>query len=478
MGRRAKIFSSVQMKFAATYILLIVALLVLLNTYPLIVSRDLVFSAKETTLVTQAQTIAHALVVAGELDDGQVGETMAEMVPSGQMRVMVQNMDGVLFFDNHLDAMTFSTPQNIHIPEGIHADRLLAWQEGYDVFTASYTEGLFHAWAASPIYRADGETILGVVLVYEQDPAGGALIEGIQRNVQSISVVVFLGTLFLAFVFSRTLTARLTAMLAAIRAARGGDYAHKLTVRGKDELAELGASFNSLTEKLGQTDETRRRFVSDASHELKTPLASIRLLSDSILQNDGMEKETVLEFVADIGQEADRLARITEKLLNLTRLDAKPDARASTVDIGDVIRRVRQTLLPLAGQHSVNIQLDLADGCTLSGSEDTIHQIVFNLVENAIKYNTPGGSVFVILREKSGEITLTVDDTGMGIPETDLPHIFDRFYRVDKARTVGGAGIGLSIVKAAVREMGGQIEVSPQAAGGTRFQVQLISNSE
>ncbi|MEG1579237.1 MAG: HAMP domain-containing sensor histidine kinase, partial [Oscillospiraceae bacterium] len=152
-----------------------------------------------------------------------------------------------------------------------------------------------------------------------------------------------------------------------------------------------------LTGRLQTTEEVRRRFVSDASHELKTPLASIRLLTDSILQNEKMDDATAREFVGDIGDEADRLNRITEKLLTLTRMDDTAVQPAVPVDVGEVLTKVEHMLKPLAAAVNVSLECHLEENCLIAATEDDLYQIAFNLVENAVKYNLPGGSVLVSL---------------------------------------------------------------------------------
>jgi signal transduction histidine kinase len=214
--------------------------------------------------------------------------------------------------------------------------------------------------------------------------------------------------------------------------------------------------------------------VSDASHELRTPLAAIRLLSDSITQSDNMDVDTMREFASDIGNEAERLQRITEKLMNLTKLDAGISlTQREPVDIKAVAQRTLHLLEPLATQQNVSLVMELADNCVIMASADDLYQIIFNLVENGIKYNVSGGSVTLRLHKDKFRAILTVADTGIGIPEADIQNIFDRFYRVDKARSraSGGSGLGLAIVHDAVIGNDGLIEVSRRPEGGTTFTV-------
>ena len=243
-------------------------------------------------------------------------------------------------------------------------------------------------------------------------------------------------------------------------------------MRGSDELTTLATEFNKLTDRLQQSEAAQRQFVSDASHELKTPLASIKLLADSILQND-MDAGTMREFVSDIGNEADRLTRMAQKLLRLSRADDAQAQEHELVDMGEKVSSVFRLLVPLADSMHVELTGSLARNCTVLSIEDDIYQIIFNLVENGIKYNRAQGSVTVRVDRTEDLARLTVADTGVGIPEDALEHIFERFYRVDKARSrqTGGSGLGLAIVRAIVLRNRGDIQVESTSGSGTVFTV-------
>ena len=313
--------------------------------------------------------------------------------------------------------------------------------------------------------------VIGAVYLFEYDSAQASLIKGIQARLRSISAMVGALTLLAVFAFSKALTRRITELANAVRTVREGDYAYRLEPRGRDELTELTSEFNDMASRLQSTEELRRRFVSDASHELRTPLASIRLLSDSIVQSENMDEATMREFVADIGSEAERLQRMTEKLMKLTRMDSRAPVERVRVEIKKTAEKTLHLLAPLAKAQNITIFSELEDGCCVRASEDDIYQVIFNLAENAIKYNSFGGNVFIRLSRADGRVRLVVEDTGIGIPEEDVPHIFARFYRVDKARSsdVGGSGLGLSIVHDAVETNGGEISVERRETMGTRF---------
>ena len=239
---------------------------------------------------------------------------------------------------------------------------------------------------------------------------------------------------------------------------------------GNDELTVLGAEFNDLISRLQTSEQKRNNFVSDASHELKTPLASIKLLSDSILQND-MDIATIREFVGDIGNEADRLNRMSEKLLSLSRIESQMDSDCEIIYMAPTVQRVMRMLNKQAEQKNISFCADLADDSTILILQDDLYEIVFNLVENAIKYNVQDGTVYLKLYRQDDNAVLEVRDTGVGIDSDAQPHIFERFFRVDKARSrkSGGSGLGLSIVRNMVERNEGTIQVDSTIGVGSTF---------
>jgi signal transduction histidine kinase len=186
------------------------------------------------------------------------------------------------------------------------------------------------------------------------------------------------------------------------------------------------------------------------------------------------------EFVGDIGEEAERLSRITEKLLALTRLDAGNETPKAPVELRDTIEQVLHMLRPLAQQREITLDTEIQTPGMMMANGDELYQIVFNLAENGVKYNVPQGWVKLSLREEGRELLLRVEDTGIGIPQAEREKIFDRFYRVDKARSreAGGTGLGLSIVRDMVKKYGGTIHCGPREGGGSWFQVSFPKEVE
>ena len=456
-------FRSLQAKYALTYLVVIAAVLALMNTYPLLSSQQISFRGKQTSLQSQASVVASALAGPDGLSEDGVARVMEVLGDTGMSRVLVTDPFGLVLYDSAQEL------------KGCYAllAEITSALLGNDHFRSDFSQGTFHSRAATPVtYRGMTQ---GAVYVAEYDAAQGHLLLGVWQNLRNVSVAVTVLALVLSIAFSRAITGRIGQLLEAIRIVREGEYSHRVAVRGGDELSQVAGEFNALTDRLQTTEEVRRRFVSDASHELKTPLASIRLLSDSILQTEQMDPDTVKDFVGDIGSEAERLTRITEHLLALTRLDAVPTVEAQPVDVTQVARRVEHMLSPLARANQVTLCLELGLTKPVRCTEDDLYQILFNLVENGIKYNLPGGTVWVWTRREETRGVLQVADTGVGIPEGDMGKIFDRFYRVDKARSraAGGTGLGLSIVQDTARRHGGSVKVQRRDPEGTLFTVSL-----
>jgi signal transduction histidine kinase len=425
--------------------------------------QNSVFRMKQTSVQNQASVVASALSGLGELTGEEVELVLQQLDTSGLSRLLVTDERSLVLYDS-------SETQSC---QGKYAllGELTQALSGKDVFRSAYSSDAFRSRAAVPVMYHG--VIIGGVYVYEYDSEQAVLVASLERNLGQISLVILLMAVAICIAISWSLSRRIDLLLTGILKFGETDRAEKVAVGGKDEIAVLAEEFNNLTDRLTVTEEVRRRFVSDASHELKTPLASIRLLTDSILQTEGMDRETMRDFVSDIGTEAERLSRMTEKLLALTRLDASAETPVEVVDLCYPAERVTHMLQPLAESRQVRVELVPSEGCTVLGNSDDLYQIVFNLAENAIKYNVIGGWVRLTLSAGEETVTLWVEDSGIGIPEGECDKVFDRFYRVDKARSreAGGAGLGLSIVHDMVTRYQGHITVTPRLGGGSVFQV-------
>ncbi len=225
-------------------------------------------------------------------------------------------------------------------------------------------------------------------------------------------------------------------------------------------------------------DQVRRDFVANASHELKTPAASIQAAAETIRTAAVEDPSVIPRFASQLEREAARLSRIVSDLLDLSRLESG-SVLDETVALDAIVRDEGERFEKPAAEAGVGLSVQASTAPRVRGSARELALLVRNLVDNAIRYTAPGGSVHVELASDDGEVVLAIADTGIGIPHRDLPRIFERFYRVDRARSreTGGTGLGLSIVKHVAENHGGRVEVTSELGQGTRFEVRLPASS-
>ena len=466
-SRREKLpafFGSIRIKFFLSYVVIVAAVLVILNTYPLSVTRDFIFNSKYDALKSHCSLIASSISILETVDRESVSHVMDVFDTDDIESIEIVNGDGEVVYKNLSAGLDYMDRFSWGIEKALGRN---------EAFYSSFEDGVFISIYAVPIYSSG--KLIGAICAMNYDAEQGGVMFALRSNLLQITAVLTVLSIFISLFFTQHVTARTRDVLNGIRSVREGEYGYRIESKGHDEIAALAEEFNSLTDRLQRTEEIRRRFVSDASHELKTPLAAIQLLSDSIVQNDIKDMETVNEFVSDIGDEARRLARTTEKLLRLTNLDNQIALESRPEDISRIGERAVKMLNPIAEERAVKIISDFGQGCVVLSAADDIYQIFVNLIENAVKYNKPGGSVYVKTHTSGGNVIISVSDTGVGIPDEDLPLIFDRFYRVDKARSRadGGSGLGLSIVKSSVLQYGGTITARRLDEGGMKFEVKF-----
>lgn len=456
------LYSSSQFRYALTYVIITSLALLVLNVYSANTTRNLMLRTKSASLQGKTQLVVSSMAGLETLNSDNVMQVINLLGDLDATRVVVTDSEGRALYDSLEKAN--ATGKIVLFPEVAEA------LEGNNVYYSVYRSAALESRVCMPIMYRDHP--IGAVYLMEYDTVQGSIIAALEANLIRISVVLGVIVLLFSFIYSMTFSRRMRMILQSMQLLREGEYSQKIKVKGHDELGILAEEFNKLTERLQSAEKTRQQFVSDASHELKTPLASIKLLADSILQNE-MDMDTIREFVGDIGNEADRLTRIAQKLQELSRVDDAPSEEFIVIDAGPVVEKVVRLLMPMAELRQIQLETHLEHGCTVVSREDDYYQIVFNLVENGIKYNVDHGSLTVRLTQTGDDVVLVVEDTGIGIPEESIPHIFDRFYRVDKARSraAGGSGLGLSIVHDLVTRNYGTVAVERRPEGGTRFTV-------
>ena len=254
-----------------------------------------------------------------------------------------------------------------------------------------------------------------------------------------------------------------------------GDLSRRINIQSEDELGRLASTLNRMIARLEEAFQKQRQFAADASHELRTPLAIIQAESSLALD----KKRTQVEYRRSldlVSQEVTYMSEIIGKLLLLARNDAGSEPlNFQEVNVKELFTELSSDVEALAQEKGVAFNLGPMDNLTVQGDRFRLRQLFLNILDNAIRYTPSGGTVSSLLVRKNGSALVSISDTGMGIPAEDLPFIFDRFYRVDKARsrTDGGMGLGLAIASSIAKLHGGGIEVESQVGKGSTFQITL-----
>lgn len=320
------------------------------------------------------------------------------------------------------------------------------------------------------------QKVRGVILASASTDSIVATLEILRRKAFIVEIVMGIIILGIVFFFSHILIRPFNRVTQAISEVKDGYTDEPISVPDYIETEHIVDAFNQLLGRMKVINDSRQDFVANVSHELKTPMTSIKVLADSLNQQPDAPVELYREFMLDITEEIERENKIINDLLTLVKLD-KTEAKMniSSVDINALLEATLKRLRPIARKRDVEVVLESLRPVTAEVDEGKISQIFTNLVENAIKYNKEHGWVKVLLDADHQFFTVEISDSGIGIEEKDYEHIFERFYRVDKShsREIGGTGLGLSITRNAVLLHRGSVRVSSLEGEGTCFTVKI-----
>ena len=321
-----------------------------------------------------------------------------------------------------------------------------------------------------------GKNVLGTVIFIYSNPEVFVLLDDISQS--SLLLTTFLIGLAVCAILiaAAKMVFPLKKLAFSLQQLAEGDLEEKIDVAGNYEVEIIVDSVNNMLDDMRSTEQRRQEFVSNVSHELKTPLTSMKVLAESLVGQEGIPEELYQEFLHDINNEIDRENEIITDLLNIVRLDRKEgNMQIAQVSINELLEIVMRRLRPIAKERNVEMIFESFRSVLAEVDEVKMSLVFTNLIENAIKYNKEGGMVKVSLNADHRYFYVRVEDTGLGIPEEAKKYIFDRFYRVDKARSreTGGTGLGLAIAKSAVMMHKGNIKVSGKEGEGSVFVVRV-----
>lgn len=327
---------------------------------------------------------------------------------------------------------------------------------------------------------ADGKgTIIAVMLTSISNDTIISTMEALNRKAQVLEHLIMLCILVLAIVLSTLLVRPFQQVTNAITDVGSLENYEPISVPDYVETVHIVDAFNRILKRMKTLDDSRQEFVANVSHELKTPMTSIKVLADSLLAQGDAPAELYKEFMEDIVSEIDRENRIITDLLALVRLDKKASGlNISVVNINELTELILKRLRPIARKKDVEVVFESMRQVTAEVDEVKLTLVLTNLVENAIKYNKEHGSVHVELDADHQYFSVKISDSGLGIPAEAMPHIYERFYRVDKShsREIGGTGLGLAITKGAVLAHKGSISLTSEEGVGSCFTVKIPLN--
>ena len=391
-------------------------------------------------------------------------------------RLTIVRSDGKVLVDSEADAASMENHRNPSRPELMEAfNGRVGWKIRH-----SSTIGIDFLYVAVPV---KGGAIRIAVPLSEVDRQA----KRVRGKILVSTALAFLPAILIAAVFSRWVSRRFATMMSHAGELARGNFRARLPRSGNSEFAQLGRTLNELAENLQRTVEqlerehaelerverVRKDFVINVSHELRTPLASIQGYTETLIDGALADPENNMRFLRIIRHNAERLARITEDLLTLSRIEQRRQQfEFQPHSVNGLLHDAVESIRPIADKNDLKLDWKPApDDCEAWCDSEAVSQILGNLLDNAIKYTPPGGRITVGAKAAGRFVELYVSDTGIGIPPEEQPRLFERFYRVDKARSreLGGTGLGLSIVKHLVSAHNGTARVESRINEGSTF---------
>lgn len=462
---------TIRFTMLATYLAVTLITLILMCVYIIGILSENLYSEETMKLYAKANMLSQTAAENWDAPDTNVQylrfkDITDRSLAGTSIRGVITNNSYTVLYDNNSEA---NMAGKVFMREVLKL--ALDGAQSDSMFSADTGRSLA---VAVPIER-EGVVIGGVYLA-ESVSFISETIRTIQTSLIVFSILILFVIGILSIGVSYIVTQPFSEFTEVAKAISKGDFSKRVSVRGMSEIAQMGTALNFMCDELSALDIKRRNFVSDVSHELKTPMAGIKLLCDSLVEAENPPIETVREFLGDISEEIDRLTRIINRLLTLSRLDASNDITDTPVDINPLCAGVVRGLRQIAEGKNTLLSLIPGSGETIVKADyDKLYESVYNIVDNAIKYTPEGGIVKVRTISEAKYCVIEVEDNGPGIPDSEKQHIFERFYRLDdsRARDTGGTGLGLAIAREAVAIYGGTIDVESVPDGGSIFRIRV-----
>ena len=441
---------------------LIIFSLIFLNTY-----RARNISQRVSEIQVRGSVISNLIVSSGYLTSDRKNEVNAELSQVSDM------YDGrILIVDSKLkvirDTYGLEEGEIVVLPEVIKCFRKDAvkvvnqYIDNVEIFV--------------PIMGTDEMTVNGVVVMNFSFQSINALYDNIRTVTFSVILLFAVIIIVVSWILSGKLVKPMTKVVDSIRHIGSGDFSEKMEVQDNLEVANISDAVNFMLTAVQSMEDSRQEFVSNVSHELKTPITSIKVLAESLTMQEEVPVELYKEFMVDINQELERMNKIVNDLLSLVKLDKSAvQINIEEVNINEFLEGILKGINPIATQRNIEIIFESVRPVSAQIDSVKLGMAISNIIENAVKYNFDNGWVKVTLNADHKFFYVRVSDSGVGIPEELQDHIFERFYRVDKARSreTGGNGLGLAITRNAVLLHRGSIKVHSVEKQGTTFAIRI-----
>ena len=463
-------------KFLRSLNFRIMVFLILIGIIPALLVAGGFLAAYDRLSITQLGNDVRnqCQILATQLSSASYFENMDNQTLEGEMTQLATLYDGrIIIIDQDLKIV--EDTYDLEDGKTIIAESVIRCFRGE---TVDYRHGGRFVELTVPITTGgeEDQTIIGVILVTASTDTQTANLETLRQSMETWLAAIGICILALAILLSGWLVKPLRHMNQSIGGLVEGALADDLDIHDCTETEKISDTFNLMLAKLRRIEESRQEFVSNVSHELKTPLASMKVLADSLLVQEGAPVELYQEFMKDIAEEIDRENTIISDLLTLVKMDRKAaEVNVAVTDINEFLEQILKRLRPIAEKEKVEVVFESNRSVSAEIDATKLSLAFTNLVENAIKYNKENGWVRVTLDADHKYFYVKVSDSGIGIPQESLDNIFERFYRCDKShsREIGGTGLGLAITKNAVVAHGGAIKVQSVVGEGTTFTVRI-----
>lgn len=456
----------------------IMVLLVIIGIVPcLIIEKVIVNSYESRAVELKKINVKNQCDILGKqlMKEGYLEYQQSDVI-NGELSILSTVYNGRILIINRSGRIIKDT---YDIDEGKYmlSEEVIQCFEGVD--TSYYDDSNDYIEQTVSLKYDKSKQIDGVMLVSTSTGEIRDSIEILEHRGNLLMLAISILVLVLGYLLSKSLVKPFTRVSKAIEELTDGYLNEEISVLDYSETQMLSSVFNKMLKRMKVLDDSRQEFVANVSHELKTPMTSIKVLADSLVGQENVPVELYQEFMQDIAVEIDRENKIITDLLALVKMDKKAsDLNIEKVNINELMESILKRLKPIADKKKVELVLESYRPIVAEVDEVKLSLALSNLVENGIKYNVEDGWVHVTLNADHKYFYVTVADSGVGIPKDSIDKIFERFYRVDKShsREIGGTGLGLAITRNAIAMHRGAVKVKSEEQKGTTFSVRIPLN--